>query len=97
MIQPPHPGETLKKDCLIPLDRSVNALAKALGIGPSRLNEIVRGKRGVTADPPFVNALLQPVPRILAEFADTLRTAPRATEGRTPYRTQGSTASGRMT
>ena len=29
---------------------SVNALAKALGIGAARLNEIVRGERGVTAD-----------------------------------------------
>jgi addiction module HigA family antidote len=50
MIQPPHPGETLKEDYLVPLDMSVNALAKALGIGAARLNEIVRGERGVTAD-----------------------------------------------
>jgi antitoxin HigA-1 len=50
MIQPPHPGETLKEDYLVPLEMSVNALAKALGIGAVRLNEIVRGERGVTAD-----------------------------------------------
>ena len=50
MIQPPHPGETLKEDYLVPLNMSVNALAKALGIGAARLNEIVRGRRGVTAD-----------------------------------------------
>jgi addiction module HigA family antidote len=50
MIQPPHPGETLKEDYLVPLEMSVNALAKALGIGAARLNEIVRGERGVTAD-----------------------------------------------
>ncbi|MGD1098230.1 MAG: HigA family addiction module antitoxin [Bryobacteraceae bacterium] len=50
MIKPPHPGETLKEDYLVPLDMSVNALAKALGIGAARLNEIVRGERGVTAD-----------------------------------------------
>jgi addiction module HigA family antidote len=50
MIQPPHPGETLKEDYLVPLNMSVNALAKALGIGAARLNEIVRGERGVTAD-----------------------------------------------
>jgi antitoxin HigA-1 len=50
MIRPPHPGETLKEDYLAPLDMSVNALAKALGIGAARLNEIVRGERGVTAD-----------------------------------------------
>jgi addiction module HigA family antidote len=50
MIQPPHPGETLKEDYLVALEMSVNALAKALGIGAARLNEIVRGERGVTAD-----------------------------------------------
>jgi addiction module HigA family antidote len=50
MIKPPHPGETIKEDYLVPLGMSVNRLAEALGIGASRLNEIVRGKRGVTAD-----------------------------------------------
>ncbi len=50
MIKPPHPGETLKEDYLVPLELSVNALAKALGIGATRLNEIVRGERGVSAD-----------------------------------------------
>lgn len=50
MISPPHPGETIKEDYLVPLGMSVNALAKALGIGASRLNEIVRGERGITAD-----------------------------------------------
>ena len=50
MIQPPHPGETIKEDYLAPLGMSVNALAKQLGIGSARLNEIVRGERGITAD-----------------------------------------------
>jgi addiction module HigA family antidote len=50
MIRPPHPGETIKEDYLMPLGMSVNQLAKALGIGAARLNEIVRGERGVTAD-----------------------------------------------
>jgi addiction module HigA family antidote len=50
MIKPPHPGETIKEDYLLPLGMSVNQLAKALGIGTARLNEIVRGERGVTAD-----------------------------------------------
>ena len=50
MIKPPHPGETVKDDHLVPLGMSVNQLAKALGIGTARLNEIVRGRRGVTAD-----------------------------------------------
>ena len=50
MIRPPHPGETIKEDYLLPLGMSVNQFAKALGIGAARLNEIVRGERGVTAD-----------------------------------------------
>jgi addiction module HigA family antidote len=50
MISPPHPGETIKEDYLVPLGMSVNQLAKALGIGAPRLNEIVRGRRGITAD-----------------------------------------------
>ncbi len=50
MIKPPHPGETIKKDCLVPLGMSVNRLAEAIGIGASRLNEIVRGRRGITTD-----------------------------------------------
>jgi addiction module HigA family antidote len=50
MIPPPHPGETIKEDYLIPLGMSVGALATALGVTAARMNEIVRGERGVTAD-----------------------------------------------
>ena len=50
MIKPPHPGEIINEDYLVPLGMSVNRLAKGLGIGAARLNEIVRGKRGITAD-----------------------------------------------
>ena len=50
LIPPPHPGETILEDVLKPLDMSVNQLAKHLGITAARLNEIVRGRRGVTAD-----------------------------------------------
>ena len=50
MIRPPHPGETIKEDYLVPLGMSVNQLAKALAIGAARMNEIVRGERGITAD-----------------------------------------------
>jgi addiction module HigA family antidote len=46
----PTPGETIKEEFLVPLGMSVNALANELGIGAARLNEIVRGRRGVTAD-----------------------------------------------
>ena len=49
-MKPPHPGETIKEEYLVPLGMSVNSLANALGIGAARLNEIVRGRRGVSAD-----------------------------------------------
>jgi addiction module HigA family antidote len=47
---PIHPGETLREDVLDPLNMSVNQLAKALSVDSARLNEIVRGRRGITAD-----------------------------------------------
>src|SRR5208283_1383732 len=50
LIPPPHPGETIREDILDPLGMSVNQLAKALGITATRLNDIVRGRRGITAD-----------------------------------------------
>ncbi|MGA9628018.1 MAG: HigA family addiction module antitoxin [Bryobacteraceae bacterium] len=50
LLSPIHPGETIREDVLVPLDMSVNQLAKALAVDASRLNEIVRGRRGITAD-----------------------------------------------
>ena len=50
MLPPIHPGETIKEDVLEPLGMSVNRLAKALAVDAARLNEIVRGRRGVSAD-----------------------------------------------
>lgn len=49
-LPPIHPGETIKEDVLTPLGMSVNQLAKALAVDAARLNEIVRGRRGITAD-----------------------------------------------
>lgn len=45
-----HPGEVLVEDFLLPLELSQNALARALGVPPRRINEIVLGKRSITAD-----------------------------------------------
>lgn|SRR5487761_685270 len=50
LLPPLHPGETIREDVLKPLDMSVNQLAKALKVDTARLNEIVRGRRGITAD-----------------------------------------------
>ena len=50
LLDPIHPGEILREEILIPLNLSVNQLAKALAVDTSRLNEIVRERRGITAD-----------------------------------------------
>jgi antitoxin HigA-1 len=49
-LSPIHPGEVLREDVLEPLVMSVNQFSKALAVDASRLNDIVRGRRGVTAD-----------------------------------------------
>ena len=50
ILQPVHPGEILAEEILKPWNMSVNQLAKALAVDTACLNEIVRGRRGVTAD-----------------------------------------------
>ena len=49
-LDPVHPGEILKHDFMEPFALSSNALAKAIGVTPARVNEIVRGRRGITAE-----------------------------------------------
>lgn len=46
----PHPGEILLHDYLEPMGISQYALAKAIGVPPRRINEIVKGLRGITVD-----------------------------------------------
>ncbi|MCK8780447.1 HigA family addiction module antitoxin [Rhizobium sp. NTR19] len=46
----PHPGEILLEEFLKPLALSQNALARAIDVPPRRINEIVMGKRAITAD-----------------------------------------------
>ena len=45
-----HPGEVLFEEFLVPLEISQNRLARDLGVPPRRINEIVHGKRAITAD-----------------------------------------------
>ena len=47
---PIHPGEILLEEFLKPLDKSQYRLAKDISVPPRRINEIVHGKRAVTAD-----------------------------------------------
>jgi len=45
-----HPGEVLLEEFLRPMEISQNKLARAMHISPRRINEIVHGKRAITAD-----------------------------------------------
>lgn len=49
-MRPVHPGEILREEYLKPMDMSANALAKALKVPASRINDIVLERRGITAD-----------------------------------------------
>lgn len=50
LVANPHPGEILLEDFLKPMSLSQNGLARAIRVPPRRINEIVLGQRGVTAD-----------------------------------------------
>lgn len=50
LLRNPHPGEILWEDFMKPLGISQNALARAIQVPPRRVNELVHGKRAVTAD-----------------------------------------------
>lgn len=50
LLENPHPGKILLEDFLLPMGMSQNALARALRVPPRRINEIVLGKRSVSAD-----------------------------------------------
>ena len=45
-----HPGEILREEFLVPLNLSANALAIALGVPAPRINDVVRERRGISAD-----------------------------------------------
>lgn len=49
-LKPVHPGEVLQEEFLAPMGLSQNRLALAIGVPPRRINEIVLGKRSVSAD-----------------------------------------------
>jgi addiction module HigA family antidote len=49
-LKPVHPGEVLFEEFLKPMSLSQNRLAIDIGVPPRRINEIVLGKRSITAD-----------------------------------------------
>lgn len=50
IMTPIHPGEVLLTEYLVPLGITQHRLAVAIGVPPRRINEIVHGKRGISAD-----------------------------------------------
>ena len=50
LLAPIHPGEILREEFMLPLRLSSNALARAIGVTPARVNDIANGKRGISAD-----------------------------------------------
>lgn len=49
-LSPIHPGEILREDFLEPFGITQHRLATSIGVPPRRINEIVHGKRSITAD-----------------------------------------------
>ena len=49
-LEPIHPGEILLEEFIEPLGITQHRLAVAIGVPPRRINEIVHGKRRITAD-----------------------------------------------
>jgi addiction module HigA family antidote len=50
MKEPPHPGMSVRKDCLEPLGLSVTEASKVLGVTRQALNNVVNGQAGISAD-----------------------------------------------
>ncbi len=69
---PTHPGEILREEFLVPLEITQVALAAHLGIPVQRVNELVRGKRGITPDTAW---LLAQALKTTPEFWVNLQTA----------------------
>ena len=49
-MRPVHPGEVLREDFLVPAGMTANALAKALHVPAPRISDIIRERRGISAD-----------------------------------------------
>ena len=49
-IAPVHPGEIIHEEFLVPLDKTPYWLAKGMGVSQTRVQDILNGKRGVSAD-----------------------------------------------
>jgi addiction module HigA family antidote len=50
MFNPPHPGEIVREDCLIPAGLSVTEAALRLGVSRQSMSELINGRNGLSAD-----------------------------------------------
>jgi antitoxin HigA-1 len=50
MFAPPHPGLSIRHDCIEPLGLSITEAAKALGVTRQALNNLVNGKAGISPE-----------------------------------------------
>ena len=50
MKNPPHPGESIRADCLEPLGLTVTDAAKALGVSRQALNNLINGQAGISPE-----------------------------------------------
>ncbi|HWY82725.1 MAG TPA: HigA family addiction module antitoxin [Roseiarcus sp.] len=50
MFNPPHPGEIVREDCLIPAGLSVTEAALRLGVSRQSMSELINGRNGISAD-----------------------------------------------
>ena len=74
ILAPVHPGEVLLEEFLEPLGLSQYRLAKDISVPPRRINEIVHGKRSVTADTALRTlSLFRNFRSILAQSPDRIR------------------------
>lgn len=79
LYPPMHPGEVLMEDFIEGFGITQNKLAVSIGVPPRRINEIVHGKRGITADTAIrLGEVLRDVRGVVDEPAVELRAAARA-------------------
>jgi addiction module HigA family antidote len=50
MFNPPHPGETIREDCIKALGLSITQAARGLSISRQSLSEVLNGHNGISAD-----------------------------------------------
>lgn len=84
-MPPLHPGEMLNEEFLKPKHLSANALARAIGVPPNRITNIVAGKRSITADTAILLARhfkMSPEFWLNLQLTYDLRTAEIAAEAR---------------